>query len=346
MQSRTLSVDNIPSTSIHSRRITPPLFDWFFIITGGLLFALPFVLMMGEQRLARGDIIRWYFWMNALISSPHVYATYVRLQRKINEEKVSVHLGFPAYFLIVGLLYGASHFHYLIEAMTIINVWQSFHYLRQTYGVGCLYGHYNKIDNTMINLRYWAYHLPMPALMFGRWDTIYEAWGGKTYSFKPVHFNEHFMLVMWGIAAVGILIGLYGEYRNFRRNDSAYNPVTLINYLVFFGIHAYGFVVLSHFQRGFFSVTIFHAVQYLALVWILERKTAIEKGGSWYPKLPNILGFAAFWSILFILGYGYEQKVTVALNNYWIEASTILLASVSAHHYFVDAFIWRKKTGP
>ena len=121
--------------------------------------------------------------------------------------------------------------------------------------------------------------------------------------------------------------------------------MSLINYLVFWGIHAYGFVILTHYQRGFFAVTIFHAVQYLALVWILERKTAIEKGGSWYPRLPNILGFAAFWSALFILGYGYEQKVTVALNNYWMEASTILLASVSAHHYFVDAFIWRKKTG-
>ena len=83
MQSAPQLIDNIPPTSIQVRRITPPLFDWFSIITGGLLFALPFVLMMGEERLSRGDTIRWYFWMNALISSPHVYATYVRLQRKI-----------------------------------------------------------------------------------------------------------------------------------------------------------------------------------------------------------------------------------------------------------------------
>ena len=200
------------------RRITSPLFDWLFVITGGLVFALPFVFIMGEQRLSRGDTIRWYFWVNALISSPHVYGTYVRLQRKINEKKISLHLGFPAYFVIVGLMYVAAHFNYLIEAMTIINVWQSFHYLRQTYGVGCLYGLRNKMDKTMIKLRYWAYHLAMPALIFGRWDTIYQAWGGKTYTFRPVHFGEHFMTAMWGIAAIGVLIGLYVEYKNFRLN--------------------------------------------------------------------------------------------------------------------------------
>ena len=38
----------MPFTSIPARRIPPPLFDWIFIITGGLLFAIPFILMMKD----------------------------------------------------------------------------------------------------------------------------------------------------------------------------------------------------------------------------------------------------------------------------------------------------------
>jgi hypothetical protein len=61
--------------------------------------------------------------------------------------------------------------------------------------------------------------------------------------------------------------------------------------------------------------------------------------------VPNLAGFSIFWLFLFALGYGYEQKLTVALTSYWTQASAILLGAISAHHYTVDTFIWRRKVG-
>jgi hypothetical protein len=123
-------------TSLWSGPFAPSAFEWFFVVSGGMALALPLVLWLGETGLSRSDTIRWYFWINALISSPHVYSTYVRLHRKTREGKVTWWLGFPTYFAIAGLLAVVSWQGFFIEAMTAVNVWQSYHYVRQVYGVG------------------------------------------------------------------------------------------------------------------------------------------------------------------------------------------------------------------
>lgn len=323
----------------------PSAFEWLFVITGGLAVCLPFVLWMGEDALGRTDKIRWYFWINALISSPHVYSTYIRVHRKIAEGKLPWWLGLPGYFGVVGLMAVGSAAGYFIEVMTAVNVWQSFHYVRQSYGVGCLYGRQEKFDDTDRRLRWWAYHLVFPALILGRWDTIYHVWGGKTYSFIPMDFSATVLTCLWTVAALGGAAALAAEWRLARNNGARYNPASLLCYLVCMGIHAYGFVVASHFQRGFFAVTVFHSVQYLALVWITERRQALQRGVRWVAVAPNLVGFAAFWTFLFVLGYGYENHVTVALSSYWTQASAVLLAAISAHHYTIDSFIWRRSAG-
>jgi hypothetical protein len=324
---------------------SPSFFEWFFVIGGGLMFALPFVLGMGETMLNSVAPIHWYLWIGALISSPHVYATFVRLQRKNMEGKVSYWLGFPLYILTVGILALGSWFGQFVLLITAVNVWQSYHYLRQTYGVGCLYGSQAQFDATDRRLRWWAYHLTFPALVLGRWDTLYTVWNGQTYSFMPLHIPAPIMAALWCVAAVGVLTSLVGEGRLMKNNGRQYSPAGIINFAICCGIHYYGFVVASHFQRGFLAVTIFHAVQYLALVWWLERAKAVERGWRWVERIPNFVGFCLFWIALYFVGSTYENRVTVALNHFWLQASAVLLAAISAHHYTVDTFIWRRAVG-
>jgi len=323
----------------------PTSFEWFFIITGGLVVALPFVLSMGEKALFAQSPISWYLWVSALVSSPHVYATYVRLQRKINEGKAHWVTGFPLYFATVGTLAAATIAGFFVEIMTLINVWQSFHYVRQTYGVGCLYGRQVKFDQFDRRLRWWAYHLWFPALILGRWDTIYTAWQGKTYTFIPMYFSPVVMTILWSVAGIGALIALCAEIRLICKNGRNYVAVGFVSYVICMGIHTYGFCIPSHFQRGFLAVTIFHACQYIALVWWLERSQAIERGYRWVEKIPNFIGFILFWTVLYFIGFGYEGKFSVAMNAFWIPASAVLLSSISAHHYTVDTFLWRRSAG-
>lgn len=323
----------------------PTNFEWFFVITGGAALFLPFLFWMGEAGLTRRDSIHWYFWIGTLISSPHVYATFVRQYRKTREGKVSIWMGPPAYAAAVGLLALGSYLGYYVEVMTAVNVWQSFHYVRQTYGVGCLYGRQAKFDETDRRLRWWAYHLVFPLLIIGRWDLLYDAWGGKTNSLIPVDFGINVMGPLWLVAYAGIYTAIMAETRLIWKNGWKYQPTGAICFLAFLAIHIYGFLILSHFQRGFFAVTIFHALQYLALVWVMERKTALARGNRWIGRIPTLLGFVAFWGALYLLGFGYEQHLTVLANQWWTKASSILLAAISVHHYTVDTFLWRRSAG-
>ncbi|HEY1784723.1 MAG TPA: hypothetical protein VGG30_04210, partial [Pirellulales bacterium] len=105
-----------PATAAATRAIASPTwFEWFFVITGGLVVALPFVAAMGEKALFAQSPINWYLWVSALVSSPHVYATYVRLQRKIVEGKAHWLTGFPLYFGTVGTLAAASLAGFFVE---------------------------------------------------------------------------------------------------------------------------------------------------------------------------------------------------------------------------------------
>lgn len=329
-----------------SRPLTwPTWFEWFFVIGGGLAIFLPLIFWIGEGELQQEQKMKWYFWASALISAPHVYSTYVRQYRKTREGKINVWLGIPAY---IGVVFGLIAIHYagfFVEIITAINVWQSYHYLRQTYGVGCLYGGQAQFDLNDRRLRWWSYHLCFPYLIIGRWDMLYEAWGGASYDIIPVRFDDMLLNWLFLLLCGGIYIQVVAEAYALWRNGWKYRPTGLICFAVFLGVHYYGFTCISHYQRGFFAVTLFHAMQYLALVWVLERKHYVAKGFRWLELIPNLVGFTIFWFILYILGFGWEQKITMAMTQWWLLAPTILLAAVSVHHYTVDSFLWRRSVG-
>jgi hypothetical protein len=325
--------------------LTSP-FDWFFIILGGLPLYLPLILILGESGLGQRNPIYWYFWVNAAISSPHVYSTYCRLSRKIVEQKVSWLMGFPCYLLIVGLLALASIKGYFLQAMTAVNVWQSVHYVRQGYGVSRYYSFKTGHDLMAQKMSYWAFHLAMPLFVLGRWHTLYYVWGGKPSSaIIPVHFSHWIMVLCWFLGGVAIVVGLASEWRSYHLCDGAYNPARAVSLVVFYAIHIFGFLSIRFYQRGFFAVTIFHAVQYLSLVWVMERDHALDFVKKSLNSIPRVIAFPLFWGLIFCIAYVFENKLLSRGNYLWPMLGTIALGAVSAHHYTVDTLIWRRNLG-
>jgi hypothetical protein len=324
----------------------PSPFEWMFVITGALAFVLPILFWVGEQTLGGEDPIHWYFWMGALVSAPHVYATYVRLHRKIQDNSVSWWIGFPAYFGWVAILCYALYLGYYVEAMTAVNVWQTWHYLRQTYGVGCLYGQQSTMDDLDRKIRYWSYHLVFPWLIFGRWDMLHTIWRGvSSDAIIPVNFGPAVLYPLSLIAMAGFYLAIVGEIRLLVNNKANYRPVGLICYVTCMAIHWYGFMVPSHYQRGFFAVSIFHAIQYMALVWHFEHQTARTRGNRMALAVSPLVGFLLFWLMLFLVGHEFEQHFLPYIGSWSVHLSTILFAAISAHHYSVDTFIWRRSVG-
>jgi hypothetical protein len=354
------------STKVSLGNISP--FELNFIVLGGLPIFLPLVMCMGESMLGSTNPIAWYFWMNATISAPHVYSTYVRLARKIDEGKISEVCGLPTYLAIVFLLSVVAISGNLLQILTVINVWQSFHYVRQVYGVSRIYdrrlgsGNGNQIDSQATDpqarnkrARWWqdpsflAYHLAMPLFVLGRWNMLFIAWNGKASEvIMPVRMPDSLMILCVVLAVLALLIGLNYEWQKFSSRP-VYNPISLINLIVYFAIHMFGFLSITFYQRGFFAVTIFHAIQYLALVCWTEGRVTVQKGLSFATVCkfsPVLVAFLSFWLLIFIPSYIWQGNVIDALDRFWPHhLAGILLYAVSAHHYCIDTFLWRAKIG-
>jgi hypothetical protein len=179
----------------------------------------------------------------------------------------------------------------------------------------------------------------------------------------PVSFSGVFLDACWGLFFAGIGLSLLGEARKIsRRGLRSYNPIGLATIAAYFAVHAYGFLSVSHYQRGFFAVTIYHGMQYLALLWLLEKEVSSRSqtaGQSSFSGVASALAaisqraglfvrrfpFLFFWGFIFAASLGWERYLSVRANTIWPMFSLVMLSAVSAHHYVVDTVLWRTSAG-
>jgi hypothetical protein len=323
-------------------------FVLLFIILGGLPFYMPALLYLGEVKLLANIPFDWAFWANQAVSMPHVWATYARLSRKVDEGKVHFLYGVPAYFAIVVALAIAAVSGNLLVVMTAVNVWQSYHYLRQVYGVGRFFSRRDAETEQDKRLNFWAYHLAMPIFVLGRWNMLYIYWRGQpSDAIIPVAFPSPLLSCLFILGICALLMGLYGELIKFVRNTRAYDCSGLLNLLVYFVLHWFGFLCPEHFMAGFLAVTIFHAVQYIGIAWYFEAQPG---EGKFLPakilsRMPLPISFSAFWLVVFLIGDLAQSSIFPLGNSFYAKFSLVCLSGITVHHYLVDTFLWGRKIG-
>ena len=96
----------------------------------------------------------------------------------------------------------------------------------------------------------------------------------------------------------------------------------------FVSIYSWGF---NSWGQAFLIMNLFHAVQYLALVWAMEKKRIAQ-----VMRLPNRpqLALALYLGSCFAYGFGV-QALDGDLTTLW--AITMV---VSLMHFWYDAFVW------
>lgn len=323
---------------------------WFWVILGGLPVIYPLVWLLGEAELAATQPIYWYFWVNAIVSAPHVYATYLRLQRKISEGRVHPMWGLPGYLICTALLGIFAACGYFVAAMTAVNLVQTYHYLRQVYGIQRLTTREFPRSNRSELLLSLAYHLPMPLFVLGRWNMLAVLWREPSPYIIPVPVSDAILGGCAVAAFVGLLCGIAGElertsHLRSRSTSDPYAAAGWVQLVLYFVIHWYGFLSIENYQRGFFLITIFHAVQYLSVVWLFEKKSLSERA-PFLRALSFEQSLLLFWAVACAGAYGIEQQLLSHLGVLWPMLATIMLSAVSAHHYLVDAVIWRQGVRP
>lgn len=324
------------------------LFEAMFIVLGGLPLYLPILLVIPDNFWMGKIPLDFMFWTGWAVSMPHTWATYARLTRKIGEKRVSWWYGLPAYLAILALLSAAFFGGFFVQAFTAVNVWQSFHYLRQFWGINRIYSRGEENDDRANHLAFWAFHLAMPFFIIGRWNMLYVAWKGKPSEYIiPVAFPDLLLSVLLVLAVVAFGLGIASEVVKYRNSKADYNCTGIMILVLYFALHWFGFISIEFYNRGFIAVTIFHAIQYIAIVWFFEskQKSTTNILVKKVQLIPVAVSFAFFWIGLYFFGQFVQNNVFSLGNFCWAHFSSMCLSTISAHHYFVDTVIWGRKAG-
>ena len=104
------------------------------------------------------------------------------------------------------------------------------------------------------------------------------------------------------------------------------------------------FVLFDAFD-AFVWATVFHGLQYLALVGVFHARERRATGAARGP----LFQVAAFYAGCVALGYALFQcwpSAAVAAGFGVVESTFLVVAIVNVHHFVVDAYIWRLRRDP
>jgi hypothetical protein len=94
---------------------------------------------------------------------------------------------------------------------------------------------------------------------------------------------------------------------------------------------------------AFVYATIFHGVQYLAIVIVFHLQDRMAEPGNRHGRVYHVLWF---YGACLLLGYGLFHALPlgyVFLGFGRVESVLLVVAAINIHHFIVDAFIWRLK---
>ncbi len=347
-------------TALTGRFFVNPVFDYLLIGGGLSLVVAAMAHWLDIQYVIvneSGRATERFWYLVLLANSAHFGASTVRLYSKPGATGSLPFLswGFPLVALVVLALCMCWPERLGSNLTSLYLTWSPFHYAAQTYGLsvmysyrsGCLLGTGNK------KLLWWVAMIPFLFNIFivknAGLDWII---GGFVFLLHqtgfPVveHFSlsEQFTLTMVKTLQLVVSIGgisaiMYLMWRALRSREGS---MPLIVALLLF-TNAIWWFILSPLQ-AFLWATVFHAVQYLAIVIIFHLKDQTpdkETNGAsaifhivWFYVASFILGYVLFkWLPLVYVFAGFNLAVSFAL----------VTSVINVHHFIVDAYIWRLK---
>ncbi|WP_428261605.1 hypothetical protein [Haliangium sp.] len=316
--------------------LSPPL--WALLlgiaISGTAVVEREFVLW-GEARTLGGMAIQ-------VMIQAHLVAVLFRSHG--NPEVARLH---PVRFAVVPVaLYAAivGSDWVLVCASVLATFWDVYHSGLQTFGFARIYDRNagnaategRRLDWWLSLLTY-AGPIVAGATMLDHFEDFeqFEDVGALFFTRIPAFMSGHQKYLAWALIGGGTLfLGYYlWSYRRLARQG--YRVSVLKVYLLastgLCSIYTWGF---NSWGEAFFIMNLFHAVQYLGLVWATEGRRlgralglARRRGGMWVA----LAGFLAL-----TLGYGlWAQWVDASVRSLW--AITLV---VSLMHFWYDGFIW------
>jgi hypothetical protein len=232
----------------------------------------------------------------------------------------------------------------LVSVSVLATFWDVYHSGLQTFGFARIYDrnagndpHRGRRLDWGLNLLCYAGPIVAGATMLDHFEDFesFEQVGATLLTRVPAFMSSYQRYLAWAVILGGSAFLLWYVIAYWRMARQGYRVSVLKVFLLAStgacSIYTWGF---NAWGEAFFIMNLFHAVQYLALVWASEGRRLgkslglhLRRGGMW-------LGWASFLALT--LGYGvFAQWAGNGLRSVW--AVTLV---VSILHFWYDGFIW------
>lgn len=376
-------------TATKSAGTATPLFSTNWIINrqtdliwfiGGALGG--YLLMFMYSGLGWDMVTIWFFWV-AFVDTPHFFGTYSRTyldkqefrQRKklLTWSLLWFFVG-PVFIGICYLLYAAGSSAYnlpWILLTSFFGLWAYWHVVRQHYGFLSLYkkkhGEQSKTDYYIDSSLLYA-GLMLPFLVFiVRFPEASELIAPSLAVIEQAIGIAAEKLVSYAtLGVVGILACVYiGRQYHLATQGTPINLPKALFLLAVVPLHIFICFSDAVVEAGIFAfgafVTIFHDIQYHAIVWFHHKnryKNTQDRAkfgiSAWLSKSLVRYAFTAIlMGVIFrVLGCTFEVHpgcIPIAVTSNVMLFADFgtdkllqgILLGLAFHHYFLDQFIWK-----
>ena len=320
-------------------------YDWLFFL-GAPMLALSLGILVSGSSLATDtwlfggeDDTLVGFFIGTLVHA-HLVAVFFR-----SHGNPAIRTRYPIRFFVVPVVLWLAIVvsPWVAAAVTVVaTFWDVWHSGAQTFGFARIYERNHgtppelgrRLDFVLQQVLY-AGPILAGATLMDHVDSFasFERVGDALFTAVPAQVEGHARYLTYGVLAVGtavVVAYVVVYWRLARRGD--WTPPWLKIWLVastgFVSIYTWGF---NSWGQAFLIMNLFHAVQYLALVWAMEGKRIAKLVGL--AARPRV-ALALFLASTLVYGLGV-QALDADLTTLW--AITIV---VSLMHFWYDAFVW------
>jgi hypothetical protein len=342
MQAVAITAEAAPTQAEAPRWILSPGRDFALFLGVTLTTLLPW---LATERLNLPG--KWVLVAVALFNGPHLISTWTRVYLPRSERFAR-----PIHYWVVPALamafsivcYGAGEPGPTI-ARSIIFYWASWHFVAQSWGVMRIYQRKHDAPEPLVRLEKALIFLPAFFFVARRVYTgPWQLFGASIY---------HPTLPAWvpnGLGALCVTLAAVYLVRFARSYRGAGVGAPSLARPMYLGFNAIGFAVpflyIKNGTSAFSAAALWHAVQYLAIVWYFNRqrwKKGVDDDARWlswasqpgrWPAYIGLLalGAAAVYSVVLVLSlfaWSFER---------WALA---LWTGMTFGHYFLDGVIWK-----
>ena len=319
------------------RSFVHPAFD-ILLIGGGLSLVATLFLWASPERsqwLTLGAIP----YIVLLSTASHFAASTVRLYTKpgTKQSLPFLTMAFPLVALAILSLTIAFAGHLGSHLQSLYLTWSPYHYAAQAYGLAVMYAHrsgchLNPKDKKRLR---WIAMLPF-AFNFLTAPMVGLNWLLPASVVDDPAFGRMATAVGWvliGAAVVTPILLIRHVWNSYRSPLPAISILTVV-------ANGIWFFVLAPLEAFVFA-TIFHGIQYMAIVIIFHVKDQLGRPGN--KRGPAFHAFA-FYAASLALGYALFSALPQAYifaGFGRVESVLLVVAAINIHHFIVDAYIWK-----